>query len=123
MRFERAILWEMVRAFCVLALIFLNFGHAPLALPPGGAELVSVYPAGVAAAPELCAMADNTGSSDDHAPCHACRIGAGLDLPGAPCQAETLRFVASAVGFSVPAAPPVLSSQLSPAAARAPPVA
>ncbi len=75
-------LQEVVRALCVIALIFLNFGHMPLAAP-------------MASATTLTAVADASFCGDpvddrhqDHAPCHVCRIGGGADLPPPPCTVE-----------------------------------
>lgn len=68
---------DLVRAMGVLALLFLNFAH----LPPAAAAGLQ---------PTLTASLDTSFCGDlpadpaAHAPCHACRIGAGADLPPAP---------------------------------------
>jgi len=73
---DRHIAAELVRAFVVLALVFLSFGHQPAAAIPPGHDLLTA-----AVTANFCgdSPADTT-----HAPCHACRIGGGADLPP-PC--------------------------------------
>jgi hypothetical protein len=68
---------EVVRALAVLAVVFLNFAHAPL---------TSAAPLGDVFAPVDVASFCGSPADDpaDHAPCHACRIGSGADLPPAP---------------------------------------
>lgn len=69
-------LQELVRALCVVALVFLNFGHAPLAL---GGEYAAAQQASSYCGDPI------DGPSDAKAdPCPACRIGAGVVLPPAP---------------------------------------
>lgn len=65
---------ETLRALLVLALIFLNFAHQPAIATPSAGDVMSV-----AASQSFCGtpIADDQG----HAPCHACRIGGGADLP------------------------------------------
>ncbi|MHB1103986.1 MAG: hypothetical protein ACYC0C_14670 [Devosia sp.] len=69
-------LQELVRALCVVALVFLNFGHAPVAM--GGEYATTLQASSFCGDPidgPLDAKAD---------PCQACRIGAGMVLPPAP---------------------------------------
>jgi len=68
-------LLEVVRALCVVALVFLNFGHAPLA---AGSEYAFSPPANSFCGDPL----DDPSEAKDH-PCQACRIGAGMALPPA----------------------------------------
>ena len=105
---------EVVRALCVVALIFLNFGHAPLAAP-------------VSAAPALSAVADASfcgdpvGGHQDHAPCHVCRIGGGADLPPPPCVVESSHGPALPVRYAIDNRVVVLRASWRPSAQRAPP--
>jgi hypothetical protein len=72
---------DMLRALCVLALIFLMLGHKPVL-----AQDFDQGPTyGVTSLNSFCG-----GSPDSigHAPCHACRLFTGLDLPPAPDCAE-----------------------------------
>lgn len=67
---------EVLRALCVLALLFLNFAHQPVFAAQSSHDVLSL-----AASQSFCGtpLADDEG----HAPCHACRIGGGADLPPA----------------------------------------
>jgi hypothetical protein len=70
---------ELGRALAVLALVFFNFAHVPVAF-----SAVGTAP-GWAGFQSSCG--DPRGGGDrDHTniPCHACRIGAGADLPLPP---------------------------------------
>jgi hypothetical protein len=110
---------EMVLALMVLALVFFNFGHQAPAVaytPDLTAYVVADGTPGI-----LCDQ--HQGTDHDHDPCHVCRLGAGLDLPPAPCAAETAFLTVAAVayenadaGFSLIAAPQTPR-------ARAPPLA
>lgn len=66
---------EVVRALCVLALLFLNFAHQPPVAAPIVGDILTL-----AATSSYCGDPAEDGKSS-HAPCHACRIGAGADLP------------------------------------------
>jgi hypothetical protein len=65
---------ELVRAFCVLALLFLNFAHQPAFAAQSAGDVLSVV-----ASQSFCGTP--IGDDQGHAPCHACRIGGGADLP------------------------------------------
>jgi len=72
---------ELVRALCVVALVFLNFGHMSLAI--GGEYAAELQ------ASSFCG--DPISPSDTKAgPCQACRIGDGAVLPPAPEIAVSL---------------------------------
>ena len=77
MAIDRHIAAELVRAFAVLALVFLSFGHQSAA---ASADHHDVLTAAVTA--NYCG---DTPADTTHAPCHACRIGGGADLPP-PCE-------------------------------------
>lgn len=75
---------ETVRALGVVALVFLNFGHAPMAV---GAELVaSSYGASFCGGP--VDPVDAPGHSDS-APCEVCLLGSGMDLPPPPAGSRS----------------------------------
>jgi hypothetical protein len=74
---HRHIAAELVRAFAVLALVFLSFGHQPAAAVPSDHDVLTV-----AVTASFCGDAP---ADTSHAPCHACRIGGGADLPP-PCE-------------------------------------
>jgi len=103
---------ETLLAALVLALVFLNFGHTGVALGHDGHALVSTT--------SFCGD-PLTPVDSDHAPCHACRIGSGADLPPPPLDAVLVAFATAPVVYgAVHAAPdgtPLLISQRS----RAPP--
>jgi hypothetical protein len=77
---------EVVRALSVLALLFLNFAHQPAFAAQSGEDVLSaIIGQSFCGAP----VADD----DGHAPCHACRIGGGADLPPAvelPCSSPSV---------------------------------
>src|SRR5688572_27341042 len=75
MNLGRAML-DIVRALCVLGLIFLNFGHVAVAALAVGDILT------LSADASYCGEPIN--GPQEHAPCHACRIGGGADLPPVP---------------------------------------
>jgi hypothetical protein len=68
---------EVLRALAVLTLFCFNFAHTPLAAAPADAYAAPTH-AGFCGDP----VEDKRGQAN--APCHACRIGGGADLPP-PC--------------------------------------
>jgi hypothetical protein len=74
---SRHIAAELIRALAVLALVFLSYGHQPVA---GASPHHNTLTAAVTT--DFCGGVPADGQT--HAPCHACRIGAGADLPP-PC--------------------------------------
>jgi hypothetical protein len=112
--FNRHIAAELVRAFAVLALVFLSFGHQPTGAVTYDHDVLTA-----AVTASFCGDAPDDGKS--HAPCHACRIGGGADLPPPcgglvhlPTMAEPAFAELAAVAFVV--APPEIPD------ARGPPV-
>lgn len=73
MVFNRHIAAELVRAFAVLALVFLSFGHQPAAALAHDHDVLT--------AAVTASFCGDTPADTTHAPCHACRIGGGVDLP------------------------------------------
>jgi hypothetical protein len=102
---------ETLLAALVLALVFLNFGHVA---PSLGNTLA--YGDGSSFCGDPLTPGD-----PHHAPCHACRIGAGADLPPQPGCIEPVSFAELAAGGPVPAFLPVLSLPTSVAQPRGPP--
>jgi hypothetical protein len=96
---------DIAKALAVLALVFLSYAHQPAGV--SHALEHDVLTAAVTAS--FCGDAPTDGQS--HAPCHACRIGGGADLPP-PCEgllhlptvAEPAFAESAAVAFVV--APP-----------------
>ena len=101
---------ETLLALLVVALTFLNFGHSPVVAASG----VQVAPGSWCGDPLLP-------GSQDHPPCHACRIGSGADLPPAPIGAEPVSFVATIVAYAAPGERFVPSFHAGPAQPRGPP--
>ena len=102
MSLRMAKLKETVRALGVLALVFLNFGHVPVA---AGADLSAV-----SRAASFCgAPIDPLDVPGDEATsqCVACLIGAGLDLPAGratvPVGLGTERAAYAAAAAAAPA--------------------
>ncbi|MFY8031493.1 MAG: hypothetical protein ACOVO5_06655 [Devosia sp.] len=71
---------EVVRALCVLALLFLNFAHQPTPAAATPGDVLSL-----ATTQSFCGDPADDGKAA-HAPCHACRIDGGADLPTPPRQ-------------------------------------
>jgi hypothetical protein len=115
----RRSLLELVRALCVLGLVFLNFGHGAVGAPaPAGALPGDVLTLAVDAS--FCGQPIE--GPQDHAPCHACRIGGGADLPPAPPSVCAPVDVVGVVG-AVEIAPLPVLAMFGRASPRGPPVA
>lgn len=82
---------ETLLALLVLAVVFLNFGHQNFAFAGDGSIVT-----------EASAFCGDPIHPNDagHAPCHACRIGGGADLPPAPCAVEPAIFVTAAIVYA-----------------------
>lgn len=70
---------DIARALVVLALVFLSYAHQPINVAHAASHDVLT----VAVTADFCGDPSDHGSP--HAPCHACRIGGGADLPPLPC--------------------------------------
>jgi hypothetical protein len=110
----RQMVRETLLALLVLAIVFLNFGHQNLAFA-GDGHIVS-------AASAFCGDPIHPNDAG-HAPCHACRIGAGADLPPAPCAVEPASFVATASVYATMAVDAEVAPFRLAASPRAPPAA
>ena len=102
---------ETLLALLVVALTFLNFGH--VAVTASGD--VRVTPDSWCGSPLLP-------DSPAHAPCHACRIGNGADLPPPPACIEPVAFVTLPVAYVARAVLFDLPVHARPAQPRGPPV-
>lgn len=78
---------EVVRAVLVLALLCLNFASAAAA-HDGSDGRSSVSSTQIAL--QFCGDLGNPAGSSDHAPCHACRLFDGVDLPAPIVMAAPL---------------------------------
>lgn len=76
---RQTIVQELLRALFVLALVFLNFAHQPIAVKAAPGDVLSL-----AQTLSFCGSPVSDQKSGGHAPCHACRIGGAADLPPAP---------------------------------------
>ncbi len=113
---------EVVRAICVLALLFLNFGHAQTGTVAYSADLTPYLTTALASA-DICQDAAPTAPEEHHAPCHACRIGAGADLPPAPCTNVPAFVEIERTAYAEPLQPVVVGAYPRILGAQAPPVA
>lgn len=110
---RRVALLEVVRALAVLAIVFLNFAHVPVAsASPYGAWAVTD-------AGSYCGDPLEDGKTQ-HAPCHACRVGGGADLPP-PCPELVPPLSASVLRYVVPTVPTTLTRAPAAVFARGPP--
>lgn len=103
---------ETLLALLVLALGFLNFGHASISV---GGEYYRLAPDSWCGSPMLP-------DAPDHSPCHACRIGSGADLPPPPASVEPVVFVATIVDYAALSALSFDAPALNAPSARAPPL-
>lgn len=106
---------ETMRALLVLALVFLNFAHQPAIALSSSHDVMSVV-----ASQSFCG--EPIADDGEHAPCHACRIGAGADLP----PVTSLRCPPMAVALRLDAEPTPVAVErhaVLPGGARAPPAA
>jgi hypothetical protein len=87
----RHIAAELVRAFAVLALVFLSYAHQPVNV----AHALDHDVLTVAVTADFCGDAPEDGKA--HAPCHACRIGGGADVPPPPCGGIAAPIAAASV--------------------------
>ena len=105
---------ELLRALCVLALLFLNFVHAPASAETRLGPLLT-------AASDAGFCGDPLDGSSDHAPCHACRIGGGADLPSPPVTPCPSPVVAN-ISYSADGLVAVPGSRWHLGSPRAPPI-
>ena len=106
---------DIARALVVLALVFLSYAHQPINVAHAlGDDVLTV-----AVTADFCGDASDDGKA--HAPCHACRIGGGADLPPLPCAGiEAPIAVASVTYFGATVRLPTVAAYGS-ARPRAPP--
>ena len=106
---------EVLRAFVVLALMFLSFAHAPVTAADAG-------PAVLTAALDMSYCGDLPDDPKAHAPCHACRIGGGADLPP-PCAIAIPVAVVTSVAWGAMPSLSLPATPLHSFDARGPPLA
>lgn len=106
--------WAYMREIClaamVVALTFLSFAHVPASAADG----FRITPGSWCGDPLAPAPAD-------HAPCHACRIGTGADLPPRPAAIEPVTFIVVPVAYLAPSRPVGLPVHAQLAQPRGPP--
>jgi len=88
----QAMVREALLALLVLAVVFLNFGHGSVALAADGHVIVTSI--------SVCGDPIPAPGDLDHAPCHACRIGNGADLPSPSTGAGPVAFIVQAVVYA-----------------------
>ena len=101
---------EIILAAVVMALTFLNYGHAAVSAASDFRVTVDSW-CGDPLLPD----------SPDHSPCHACRIGSGADLPPPPAAIEPIAFVATTIAYAAPIVVVELPLHGRPAQPRGPP--
>jgi hypothetical protein len=110
--FTRIVARETLLALLVLALAFLNFGHASLSV---GGELTLT--------PDSWCNDPLVPASPEHSPCHACRTGQAADLPPASAEIVPVCFAAEPVVYAALATPPAFDALALAARPRGPPFA
>lgn len=84
---------DVVRALAVLAVVFLSFAHTPVVASGGAHDVLT-------AAVDLSFCGDaHPGDDGAHAPCHACRIGGGADIPPPSCASVSAPLAFAPVAF------------------------
>ena len=101
---------ETLLALLVVALTFLNYGHASVS----AAGHFQVTPDSWCGDPLLP-------DSPDHSPCHACRIGGGADLPPPCADIEPVSYIVAAIVYAPPRIALDLPLRSRPAQPRGPP--
>ena len=104
---------ELLHALVVLALVFLSFAHAPVAATSAGPDTLT-------AALDMSYCGDSPDDPGAHAPCHACRIGGGADLPP-PCGIAIPVVVIADVAYGAVPTLHLPSEPLGTGTARGPP--
>jgi hypothetical protein len=104
---------ELLHALVVLALIFLSFAHAPVSVAASGPDTLT-------AALDMSYCGDTPDNPKAHAPCHACRIGGGADLPP-PCDIAVAMVIVADVAYGALPALHLPAEPLGTATARGPP--
>lgn len=95
---------DIAKALVVLALVFLSYAHHPIGVSPALEQDVLA----TAVTADFCGNAAEDGEA--HAPCHACRIGGGADVPPPPCAGVIhLRRVIEAAFAELAATPYVVA--------------
>lgn len=95
---------DIASAFAVLALVFLSYAHQPIKIAHALDQ--DVLSASITA--DFCgdAPVDTT-----HAPCHACRIDGGADVPAPPCAGIAAPIAVAAVTyFGATVRPPIVTA-------------
>lgn len=116
------ILRELTRALCVLAVIFLNFGHAQ-ATPVGYTADLTPYVLSDQALAQYCQQTGQDNPQAHHTPCHACRIGGSADLPPPPDMGMPAFFAVEQIAYGAVATPFLAVKLPKIRGARAPPLA
>lgn len=106
----RTYLRETLLALLVVALTFLNFGH--VAVSASGDFTIT---------PDSWCGDPMAPGGLEHAPCHACRIGTGADLPPPPAAIEPIAFATTAVAYAAPLVAAALPLHSRPVQPRGPP--
>jgi hypothetical protein len=106
--------WAYLREIClaamVIALSFLSFAHVPVSAADG-----------FRATPDSWCGDPLAPAPADHAPCHACRIGNGADLPPPPATIEPVAFIVVPVAYLLVPGPVELPVHAQLAQPRGPP--
>lgn len=115
------ILRELMRALCVLAVVFLNFGHAQ-ATPIGYTSDLTAYVLSDGALAGYCLQTGQDNPQAHHTPCHACRIGGSADLPAPPALGLPVFFAVAQTAYGEQPRAVLAPSQPHIRGARAPPL-
>jgi hypothetical protein len=107
---------ELVRALCVMALVFLNFGHAPHL-----ADHAVAAAAASSSGSSLCGDPPGGSGGPLHKACEACRVGSAACMPQAGALVPTFAGPVATLQ-AVPTIPTVHRHRVRVSGSRAPPI-
>ena len=113
---------ELVRALCVLALVFLSFGHQAMAFGPADQASPSKILLADGTVPIFCGQSGPQGDPGQHDPCPLYSIGAGFDLPAPPSNGALVFVGVSYIAYGHPRVVRVAPALVVSAQPRGPPL-
>lgn len=93
-------LLELVRALCVVALVFFNFGQNAMAFAPPRAVAHARFALPDGTMPVFCGPSGPLNDPGQHETSPVCQIGAGFDLPTRPVAIEPLLIGAGYIVYA-----------------------
>ncbi len=111
-----------MRALCVLALVFLSFGHQAMAFGPADQPSERKIVLADGTVPIFCGQSGPQGDPGKHDPCPVYSIGAGFDLPAPPGDGVPAFVALSYIAYGPAPVAPVPPALVVSAQPRGPPL-